>query len=32
MLLENCQYIADNPNIGKNYDGIKDELFGLKVN
>ncbi len=32
MLLENCQEIADNPNVGKNYEGIKDELFGFKVN
>ena len=32
MLLENCQEIADDPNIGKNYGGIKDELFGLKAN
>ena len=32
MLLENCQHIADDPNIGKNYGGIKDELFGLKAN
>ena len=23
---------ADDPNIGKNYEGIKDELFGLKAN
>lgn len=32
MLLERCQYIANNPNSGKNYEGIKDELFGLKAN
>ena len=32
MLLENCQHIADNPNIGKNCEGIKEELFGIKVN
>lgn len=32
MLLERCQYIADNPKIGKNYEGIKDGLFGLKAN
>ena len=32
MLLENCQHIADDPNIGKNYEEIKDELFGLKAN
>ena len=32
MLLENCQHIADDPNIGKNYSGIRDDLFGLKAN
>ena len=32
MLLENCQRIGDDPNIGKNYAGIRDELFGLKTN
>ena len=32
MLLKNCQDIADEPNIGRNYEGIKDELFGLKAN
>jgi len=32
MLLSNCQDIADNPNLGKNYSGIKKELFGLKAN
>ncbi len=32
MLLENCQDIADNPNIGKNYDGIKANVLGLKAN
>jgi toxin ParE1/3/4 len=32
MLLENCQHIADDPNIGKNYEGIKQDLYGLKVN
>jgi toxin ParE1/3/4 len=32
MLLENFQHIADDPNIGENYEGIKDELFGLKAN
>lgn len=32
MLLENCQYIADDPNIGKNYEGIRNELFGLRAN
>ncbi len=32
MLIKNCQDIADNPNLGKNYVGIKDGLFGLKTN
>ena len=32
MLIYNCQVIADNPDMGKNYEGIKNELFGLKAN
>lgn len=32
MLLGICQDIADNPEIGRNYDGIKSNLFGLKAN
>ena len=32
MLLNRCQYIADNPDLGKNYDGITTDLFGLKAN
>ena len=32
MLLDFCQDIADNPELGKNYDGIKLELFGIKAN
>ena len=32
LLLESCQNIADKPNLGKNYDGIMSELFGLKTN
>ncbi len=32
MLLKNCQTIADDPKIGKKYDGVKDELLGVKVN
>jgi toxin ParE1/3/4 len=31
LLLENCQHIADNPNIGKSYFTIQQELFGLKI-
>ncbi len=32
ILLENFQNIADDPKIGKHYDGVKDELLGFKVN
>ena len=32
MLLENCQNIADDPSIGKNYEVIRDELFVIKAN
>ena len=32
MLLGIFQDIADNPELGKNYDGIKSDLFGLKAN
>ena len=32
LLLESCQNIADNPNLGKQYDGITSELYGLKTN
>jgi len=31
MLLDNCQIIANNPNLGRIYKGISSELFGLKV-
>ncbi|MEX0811341.1 MAG: type II toxin-antitoxin system RelE/ParE family toxin [Chitinophagales bacterium] len=32
MLLDNCQEIANNPELGKNYDRITTDLFGLKAN
>ncbi len=32
MLIENCQLVAENPNIGKSFSEIKEELFGLKAN
>jgi len=32
LLLDSCQHIANNPDLGKNYAGIKNELFGLKTN
>ena len=31
MLLENCQYIANNPDLGKNYEGIIEGLLGYKA-
>jgi len=31
-LVLNCQEIADNPNLGKNYDGIAEKLLGMKTN
>jgi len=30
LLLDSCQDIANNPDLGKNYSGVKNELFGLK--
>lgn len=32
LLIESCQFISDNTNIGKKYSGVKEELLGLKVN
>lgn len=31
-LISNCQEIAENPDLGKNYKGISKQLLGLKVN
>ncbi|GEQ86204.1 plasmid stabilization protein ParE [Patiriisocius marinistellae] len=31
-LIYNCQEIADNPDLGKNYDGISKQLLGKKSN
>jgi len=31
MLISNLQEIADNPNLGRNYDGITQNLLGLKA-
>ncbi len=31
MLLDNFAEIAENPNIGKNYSGIANQLFGFKA-
>lgn len=32
MLLDFCQDIAEKPALGKNYEGIRTDLFGLKAN
>ncbi|MCP4552709.1 MAG: type II toxin-antitoxin system RelE/ParE family toxin [Bacteroidetes bacterium] len=32
MLVSNCQEIADNPDLGKNYFGIARSLRGIKAN
>ncbi len=32
MLIFNYQEIADNPNLGKNYEGIMQNLFGINAN
>ncbi|HET8861375.1 type II toxin-antitoxin system RelE/ParE family toxin [Marivirga sp.] len=32
VLLGFCQNIADKPDLGKNYEGIRPDLFGLVVN
>ncbi len=32
MLISNCKRIAENPSLGKNYDGIMGNLFGLRTN
>ncbi len=31
-LISNCEEIAENPELGKNYKGISKQLFGVKVN
>jgi toxin ParE1/3/4 len=31
-IIANCQEIADNPDLGKNYDGITKQLLGKKAN
>jgi len=31
IVLENCQEIANNPSLGKNYDGIASDLLGLRT-
>jgi len=31
-LIASCQEIIENPSLGKNYNGISNQLFGVKVN
>ena len=31
MLLENCKAVANNPELGKNYSGVTENLFGFKA-
>lgn len=31
MLLDNCKIIAENPTIGKNYDGFVKLLYGYRI-
>ena len=31
-LISNCQEITENPDFGKNYDGISKQLLGVKAN
>ena len=31
-LIANCQEIANNPDLGKHYEGISNQLLGLKTN
>lgn len=32
ILISTCQGIADNPVLGKNYEGITESLLGMKTN
>lgn len=31
MLIENCEQIAEKPDIGKNYERVEKRLFGLRA-
>jgi len=31
MLVDNCQFIADKPNIGSNYEAVSNRLFGYRT-
>jgi len=32
MLIDFCQYLADSPKFGKNYDEIAEDLYGFRAN
>ncbi len=32
ILLESSQKIADNPNLGRHYKGVREDLFGIPTN
>lgn len=32
QLISNCQEITENPDLGKNYQGIAEQLLGTKAN
>ena len=32
MLIDTCQDIANNPDLGKNYNGVSSDVFGLIAN
>ncbi|HNP19720.1 MAG TPA: type II toxin-antitoxin system RelE/ParE family toxin [Fulvivirga sp.] len=32
QLISSCQEIADNPQLGKNYEGVAQSLLGMKTN
>jgi toxin ParE1/3/4 len=31
MLVDNCQFIADKPNTGSNYEAVSNRLFGYRT-
>jgi Plasmid stabilization system protein len=31
MLIENCKEVASNPDLGKNYSGVVENLLGFKA-
>ncbi len=31
-LLESCEEIANNPNLGRHYKGVRNDLFGIPAN